>query len=136
MAVDGLLHGLRKVLNAETDAVETQAAQCRQLLARRDAWIDFDGNLGIRDNGEMRGENPPQTLELLDLQKRRRTAAKMNLINSARPQNLRQSAGFGLQPFQERFAWIAHEPFLPRHDFLGAGAVIAQLLAERDVHIK
>ena len=47
-AVNGLLYRLVEILNAHTEAIETEAPQSFQMFARGDTGVDFDAYFGVR----------------------------------------------------------------------------------------
>src|SRR5262249_49301256 len=124
-----------EILDAEADTVEAQAAQGLQLLETGDPRVHLDGDLRAGGEGEAPAQGRPEPLELGGGQERRRAAAEVNLVNSAHPYQVRVPLRLPSQAGGERPAGVAPRARGRRDDLLGAGAVVAKPLAERDVYV-
>ena len=100
------------------------------------ARVDLHGNFRLRRDGEVPLQAVPQGLQLRGTEEGGRAAAEMDLVNPSSAQHLGESAAFEVEPGQQSVAWVVLPPPGQRHDFLGTGAVVAQLFAERDVNVE
>ncbi len=83
-AIDRFLHAGVEVLNAHRDAVEPEFLEQIDLLARCDAGIHLDRDLGIRLEREVLRRRLPDPPHLLEIQVRGRPAAPV-ILGDARP---------------------------------------------------
>ena len=131
-AMDRLLHRRIEVLHAEAQPVEAEPIQMLQALGRDGARIDLDRELATRGQVEMALDHVEQVGELDVAQESRRATAQVqlrHLVTSAEMLDLQLELAREVAQVFGRLAVVLG-------DDLVAGAVVAQRLAEGDMHIE
>jgi hypothetical protein len=131
-AVDLLLHGGVEVLHAHRNPVEARADDRLHVIARRDARIDLDADLGVVGDAEPSAQVRHQFLDLRGREVRRRAAAPRDLdgVSLARAGEVGDAVDLVRQVGEVLFRLV-----LALRDDDAAAAVDAERLAERDVHV-
>ncbi len=131
-AVHGFLHVGVKVLHAEAQAVKAQGRQRGQALVVHGARVHLDGHFRAGHDVEIAPEHVHEPREFRVGQEGRCAPAQVQLAHGlARAQARRGQGHFALQVAQ-----VGGGAAVLFGDDLVAGAVVAQRLAKRDVHIQ
>ena len=131
-AVHGLLHRLVEVLHAEAQAVEAEAGQVCEPVVVDSARIDFDRGLGPRRDAERLAQRAHHAGEFGVAEEGRGTTAEVQLrhrLPCPEPRHVQ------VDLLLERIE-VLGGAFVVLGDDLVARAVVAQRLAERDVHVE
>jgi hypothetical protein len=130
--VHRLLHVGVEILHAKAHAVEAQTCKVLKALDRDSPWIDLDRGLGIGRNAEVPVQRLHEPRQLRVVEEGRRPAAQMQLRDGLRPAECgAMQRRLDLQGLQVRRSAI----MVPGDDLV-ARAVVADRLAERDVHVQ
>ncbi|RMS05685.1 hypothetical protein ALP75_203803 [Pseudomonas syringae pv. actinidiae] len=133
-AVDCPLHCRVQVLHAKADPVETQFAQQAHGCPVRFARVDLDAVVAgiILQQREMRAQPGHQATQFIMAEEGRCAAAQVQLLDHLTG---RQMAGkhpdFVFKPLQ-----VSLCPAAILGDHFVAGTVVANICAERDVHVQ
>jgi hypothetical protein len=131
-AVHGLLNLGVEILDAEADAVETQAGDVREARRVHRARIDLDREFTARRQREAAAQHGHQFRQLSIGEERGRAAAQVQLRHG-----LPQAQLQGVQvDFARQRMQVCSPSLMLLRDDLVARAVVAQRLAERDVHVQ
>jgi hypothetical protein len=130
-AMHRLLHLRVEVLHAEADAVEADVAQVREALRRHGARVDLDRHLGAVGDAKRAAQRRHHSRQLGVGQEGRRAAAEVQLRHARRrAERVVHEVDLGVERVQ-----VSGGALVVLRDHLVAGAVVAQRLAERDVHV-
>ena len=131
-AVHGDLHLFVEVLHAEAQAVEAQLLEHGQAFDADGARIDLDGVFAARLQLEMLAQQGHQRAQLIVREEGGRAAAQVQLADGLALAAMGRVQGhLARQVVQVDGSAIV----VARHDLV-AGAVVAQRLAERHMHIQ
>ena len=131
-AVHRGLHVGVEVLHAEADAVEADLGQVAQPLPGGGARVDLDRDLALRQDAERPAHQTHELCEFLVGKEGGRAAAQVQLRKPLpAPQFLHVQFDLARQQFQ-----VARGAVVVLGDDLVAGAVVAERVAERDVHVQ
>src|SRR5579859_6120853 len=131
-AVDGFLDERMKILDAHTEAVETELAKNFEMFAAGDAGIDFDADFSVGSESEMFASEAEEVFDLRGRQVSGSAAAPMELSDGTLAGDVAADAShFALQDFEVRRC----DALIFLDDDV-AGAEEAQALAKGDVHVE
>jgi hypothetical protein len=132
--VNGFLHRRIKILHPEAKAIEALLPQCDDTFRRNCARIDLYRVFALPVWRELktRMQMFQQICHLQIRQESRRTAAEMqlfDLVHTLKQDRLHRNFAFQVRQVKRRLAEILADYFI-------AGAVVANRVAKRDVHIQ
>ena len=131
-AVHRCLHIRVKVLHAKAQAVKAQIGQGLQPRHAHRARVDFNRDFGFGGQAEVGAQQRHQLGQFVVAQKRGAAAAQVQL-----PETLARAHDGGVQrQFFGQVVQVARRAAVVFGDDLVAGAVVAQRLAKRNVHIQ
>ncbi len=128
----GLLHGRVEILDAKAQAIEPKLLESIQPLGIHGARVYFDRILAPRRQGEVALEHRHEFAQFIVVQKGRCATPQVQLRHG-----LPQADVLGVQiDLPAEVAQIRRGSVVVLGDDLVAGAVVAQRLTKRDVHVQ
>ncbi len=130
--VHRLLHDRVEILDADRDPVEAQPGEKLDRVGADLARIDLDRYLGIRRKREAGVQHPHQHRHFVAREERRRAAAEVQLLD---PRAAFDEAAHDLDLAADVLDVLGRAPVVLGDDLV-ARAVVADRVAERDVHVQ
>ena len=131
--VDGLLHVRVEILDSDRDPVEALLAEERDRVGVDLARIDLDRHFGVgREREARRAARRISVADLVAREERRRAAAPVQLLDLGPP----STSAPTMRDLATQVPDVLGRAAMILGDDLVAGAVVADRVAERDMHVE